>query len=244
MTDTLRMVALLALVVIGLGLRRFFLLRRQVASVGEGLLKLRRLQKDETTYVPLAAGDAFHPLAASEAASVTQQLDALQFRILGDRMEQRAGAPRLGPSRWFAHEGGRVCGWFAVIATQSGALRPVMVFFSESEANEFFTTTRGGASPFLAQPPNLSRELIAWGEGLAMAVERHRAAVARAKGALKTVATVEDATALLQRLRANTRGWREKQSPKELLEADLHTVLNKHYDRLHRAVRQYVEDRL
>src|SRR5690242_10699069 len=88
MTDTLRMVVLLGVVVVGLGTRQWFLMRRHVASVGEGLLKLRRLQKDEPSYVPLTATDAFPPLAAPEAATVTRELERLGFRVLGDRMEQ------------------------------------------------------------------------------------------------------------------------------------------------------------
>jgi hypothetical protein len=54
------------------------------------------------------------------------------------------------------------------------------------------------------------------------------------------VTSADEAIALLQRLRANTREWRRTEDPKKLLVADAQGILGKHYNRFGPAVMELV----
>jgi hypothetical protein len=241
MTDALWLLALLLAALTGLGVQYGFVVRRRVAAVGESLLELRRVLRENPDYVALEAGDAFHPSAAVE--SVTQDLSAHDFTMLGDRMQQRPGSSRRGgPSRWFVGRDGTVCGVFVALVTARGKVLPTLVLTSESDSGEYFITQHGGPRAHLAHPQRLSRERLDWESGVSAAVARHSAAVSRAAGNLVRMASLDNAMALRLRLRTHWCEWRDHQPPEPLLDADLRGVLGKGYDRFARTVGEYVRD--
>jgi len=211
--------------------------RRAAKSLAEGLLTLRRLQNDETAYVPRRPADAVASEAQAAFDAGLADLSAQHMAMLGDFMERRGDRSLHGPLRWFVDPDRTTCGWFAVLPARKGPV-PIMTLFSESSSGAFFYTGRGASSPALAHPPNLTRTMVEWHKGLAAALEQHHASMRAAGGAdsLRKVASADDAMAMLQRLRANTRTWRAKQDPKALITADARGILGNHYERLGPAV--------
>lgn len=213
---------------------------RAIQSLAQGLLNLRRLQTEDTEYVPLSPANSLAPEARTVFDAGLADLAAQNMTTLGDFMERRPDGAVHGPVRWFVDPPGTTCGWFAVVVRKKGPM-PLMTLFSESNSGAFFYTGRGVAAPRLAQPPSLTRKIVDWSAGLGAAMEQHQArpsAGTDGKESLRTVTSAEDAIEMLQRLRLNTRTWRLTQDPTALIEADARAVLGKQYDRFGTAVIQ------
>src|SRR5207247_1460573 len=83
--------------------------------------------------------------------------------------------------------------WFAAVPVKASPrkYRTLMLFFSESDAGQFLTTSRGAPELGLARPPTTHRQFVAWSEGVSRALERHRSlveSVAGAGGSIRRVA--------------------------------------------------------
>ena len=67
--------------------------------------------------------------------------------LLGDQIEEQDDGSPMGTSRWFVDDSGTICGWFGALPVKvkgsAGKYRTLMLFFSESDAGQFLTTSRG-----------------------------------------------------------------------------------------------------
>jgi hypothetical protein len=195
------------------------------------LMRHRSLRK--TYYVPVDTRDPRDHKAQQVFADVSQDLEGAGLKVLGDLLEQNDDGTIAGVVRWFRNDDGSVCGWFG-IATHT----PVMLLFSESAGGDYFITGRGTPGLSLASPPNVHRQIVRWGDGTASALQHHLALVGAQAHDLRRVETVNDATALLARLREGAATWRAEQSQAALLEQDLRAILGDRYDRVAPRVRQ------
>ena len=197
----------------------------QVASLATAIARLRAMAAQEIRYRP-PEGTTIPPDLAGHFEAASQELAREGFRELGDALEEDASGTVAGTTRWFADGSGAVCGWFAVVAGLPAI--PAMMLFSESAAGEFSVTTRGGSNIALVRPPSLHCLALTWETGLAETVRRHRGLLDPGS-TLTRVATLEEATAVLARLRTASARWRAAQPPVTLLEHDLHEILGKRY---------------
>src|SRR5437588_500366 len=131
-----------------------------------------------------------------------------------------------------------VIGAIAAGAARRRKYRTLMLFFSESDAGQFPTTSRGAPELGLARPPTTHRQFVAWSEGVSRALERHRSLVESVAGAgaptrsMRRVATLDDVVGLLARHRTQIAAWRAAQPADALLEADARNILRERYAEL------------
>ncbi len=105
--------------------------------------------------------------------------------------------------------------------------------FSESESGDFFLTGRGAVGRVLARPPAVHRAFYPWNERLARVLECHLLQTVQAptgrKSALRQVEGIDEAVALVARLRETTARWRASQPRKALLEEDVRSLLQERF---------------
>jgi hypothetical protein len=159
-----------------------------------------------------------------ELERVTPALRARDLTILGDAIEELAGQRA---TRWFVDTAGTVFGWLGIIPVR-GRMEPVVALVSASAERSVLTVCAPVATPGLAQPPFVDRAAIRGPLDLAAALSAHRA---RMPDAAVSATTLDEAIAVVDRVRARTIAWREAQAPAELVENDLRAILGKHYPR-------------
>ena len=227
--------AVVALLVASGGLlwwRQYRAFQRQITTLAAAITRMRALAMEDIRYQS-AEGE---PMAADRAdyfRDASQALAQEGFRELGDVLEIEANGSVGGRTRWFVDQSGTVCGWFGVAGGQPGIpLTPAMQIFSESSAGQSWATNRGGSTVSLTKPPFLHVSYMAWDSGLPEQVRQHRQRLGSNRSELTRLATLEDATSLLQRLRASVRQWRAGRPSRQLLEEDLRTLLQDRHDEL------------
>ena len=104
-----------------------------------------------------------------------------------------------------------------------------MVLVSATDAEVYLTRLTSVVDGLLAAPPWAHRLAVPDSRTLSGAIADHRERIASAHG-LVTVKTAEELQAELMRVRARTIAWREAQPPAALLDADLRSMLGRHYD--------------
>ncbi len=234
MTYLIAVLAVILLLVLGYAWYRRTASRRYLETLAGVVRALRRASADEASFRPVTTRDAelLEPHEYFEAT--VRELEAHGLTVLGDLVEGRPDGTAAGVSRWFVDEDRTVCGWFGVIRNQT--INPVMLLFSESDAGSFFATLRGASTLSVAQPPAIHRAHCEWGEGLARQLEYHRAPLSDASkagaAALSRVESLEDAVALVSRLRRSVTSWRAGQNPAVLLDQDVRCVLEDRYEEL------------
>src|SRR6266508_2895405 len=186
--------------------------RRQLESLATAVEAMRRAASQEITY---------RPPNPAEAA-------------LGDVVEEQPGGVVIGTTRWFVDPSRTVTGWFGVVRhRESGAVNPTMMVFSESESGDVFLTGRGAVGRVLARPPAVHRAFYPWNERLARVLECHLLQTVQAptgrKSALRQVEGIDEAVALVARLRETTARWRASQPRKALLEEDVRSLLQERF---------------
>ena len=204
--------------------------RRRLERLASRVAEMRRLATQATRRRPVGPEDARLAAPHDLLEAVERELSEQGLLVLGDLVEERPDGSPAGITRWFVDPGRTVCGWFGVARTrESGAINPIMMLFSEADSGEFFVTGRGASSRTLARPPSVHRTFLGWSDGLARVLEQHRAHVAQgASGggaALRRVERIDEAVALLGRMRESTARWRASQPPAALLEEDVRLVL-------------------
>lgn len=235
--------ALLALFLIGDALRVRLVNRRVFAPVADGIERMRRLAEQEITYRAPGPDEGPGDQAAA-FASATAEIERQQCAVLGDRVEVGPDGAAGGVVRWFTNTDRTVTGWFGVVRNRkTGATKPAMFLFSESESGEFFITGRGTEGPTLARPSMVARQSYAWVEALPAVFEHHRFQTAQARGTLRRFETLDEATALVMRLRTATAAWRRAQPPDELLAADVQAILRGRSDRMKADVIRILRER-
>jgi hypothetical protein len=208
--------------------------RRQLRTLAGAVAQMRRLAGQGFTYRPVIGREAPAGAEGGHFEAATRDLARHALVLLGDRVEQQADGATSGVTRWFADASGELCGWFGVVGRGGkggGMLKPVMMLFSESDADEYFVTGGGAPGLSLAQPPTVHRQDFPWADGVGAFLARHREGAAAASG-LRHVTGIEDAVALVKRLRDHAARWRAAQAPAVLLEGDLRAVLQDRYDDL------------
>ena len=209
--------------------------RKRLGPLVRGIEEMRRMATRDITRRPASPGDlAADVLPSYEAAA--REVREQGLTLLGDLVELYPDGRSAGVTRWFVDGLRTTCGWFGVTRSrEAGAITPAMLLFSESDSGEFFVTTRGGSRTSLAGPPFVHRTHLDWGEGLARVAERHRAEATPGSGgrsALRRVEQLDEAVALLGRLRESGARWRASQPPADLLEADVRSVLQERFSEL------------
>jgi hypothetical protein len=193
---------------------------------------MRQKSLGDARFAPVDARDPRDHRVRRVYADISRELGESGLKALGDVFEERDDGSVGGVVSWFRTDDGLVCGWFGI-----AHYRPVMLLFSESAAGDYYITGRGSPEPSLARPPVVHRAGGEWGEGAPRALQRHRALAGTNASDLHKVATLDDAVALLQRLRTTVAQWRQAQPQEALLEADLRATLGRHYDRFAADVR-------
>ena len=205
---------------------------------------LPRAALDEQRYQPLGADDPRSPRSLLFYEAGSRELGTLDFVVLGEVTEQNSIGKTVGVTRWIAAPDRTACGWFAVLPAGRG-MTPVRFLFSESlTPGTFFITHSGPTSVRVAQPPTIHRTEAPFEHGLAAPAVRHRELIdssGAARDGLRTVESLDEAIALLRRLRVAARGWRLAQPADELLTADLRVILGQRFDQLARDLRPLLE---
>jgi len=150
------------------------------------------------------------------------------MQALGDFVEVPEGREPSGALRGFASPDGTTYGWLARVGPTKAT---VTVLVSATETEVYLTRHTPAAGGMLAAPPWAHRVAVPYSRTIAGAVGDHRERVASAQG-LVTVKTLEDLQAELARVRGMTIAWRQAQPPAALLDADLRSMLGRHYDTL------------
>ncbi|HEV3141507.1 MAG TPA: hypothetical protein VGY57_13365 [Vicinamibacterales bacterium] len=206
----------------------------QIQSLATGIESLRRAATREMRRRSPGPADALTGEQLTLYESSAREMRDAGLTVLGDLIEEMDDGSPYGTSRWFVDAGGTICGWYAAVPVKGspGKFRTLMLFFSEADAGQFMTTSRGAPELGLARPPTTHRQFVPWGEGVARALERHRSLIESVAGkgaAMRTVATLDDAVALLLRHRTHIASWRQGQPADALLEADARNVLRERY---------------
>ena len=215
----------------------------QIRSLATSIERLRRAGTREMRRRTPGPTDALAGELLATYESNTREMRDAGLTILGDQVEEQDDGSPMGTSRWFVDPSGTICGWFAAIPVKAspGKYRTLMLFFSESDAGQFLTTSRGAAEVGLARPPTAHRQFVAWSDGVPRAIERHRSLVESVAGAgasmgltgsMRRVATLDDVIELLARHRTQIAAWRAAQPADALLEADARNVLRERYAEL------------
>ena len=204
---------------------------QRLAGSGERLRRAvaRQMRRRKPGPADALAGD----LLAMYESNSREMRDA-GLTILGDQIEENDDGTPVGTSRWFVDGTGTICGWFGALPVKQtpGKYRTVMLFFSESDGGDFLVTSRGAPELGVARPPTTHRQFVAWSDGIARALERHRSLIESVAGSaptLRRVSSFEDAVALLVRHREHIAAWRAAQPADALLEADVRNVLRERY---------------
>jgi len=150
------------------------------------------------------------------------------MQALGDFVEVPEGREPSGALRGFSDPTGTIYGWMARIGATKAM---VMVLVTATDTDIYLTRLTPAAGGLLSAPPWAHREVVAYQRGVEGALERHRARVAAVTGAMR-VTTVAELQAELARVRGMTIAWRQAQPPAALLDADLRSMLGRHYDTL------------
>ncbi len=217
----------------GLWLWQRYNFRATCERVAGSIESMRRRSLRAVHYVPVDVRDPRGPRAQRVFADATGELEGAGCKVLGDLMEQNDDGSLAGVVRWFRNGDGSVCGWFGIARHT-----PVVLLFSESASGDYFVTGRGSPEQSLARPPNVHRAVVRWGDGMAGALQHHLELVGARADELRRVDTVDDAVALLGRLRSNSATWRAAQPEAALLEADLRSMLSRHYDEFAPGIRR------
>ncbi|HYM25894.1 MAG TPA: hypothetical protein VEU08_21905 [Vicinamibacterales bacterium] len=222
--------------------------RRQIEPLANGLERLRHAATRDVRRRPPGAADAM--TAAQEALyeSNTREMRDAGLSVLGDFIEEQDDGTVMGRSRWFVDGSGTISGWFGAIPVKNapGTFRTLMLFFSETDAGQFVTTSRGTPELGLARPPTTHRQFLPWNDGIPKAIERHRSfveSVGGAGAALRRTSALDDVVALLGRQRAQIAAWRAAQPSEALLEADVRNVLRERYAQLGPEMLDYLRGR-
>jgi hypothetical protein len=200
---------------------RFVRWRRTLARLERHLRQLRDLVMRPMQYRRIDEQGA----DVAELDQLNDVLRANELTVLGDAFEVLAGKRA---TRWFVDPAGTTFGWLGFVTTRAG-MRPIVALISHGAERAVFTLCSPVGAPGLAQPPFVDRVVVAGPLKLGDALTRHRG---RVPVDAQSAATLDDATAAVQRLRAQTITWRDAQAPTELLDQDLRALLGKHYPRL------------
>jgi len=214
--------------------------QKQIESLANGIERLRHAATRDVRRRAPGAADAMPGEQESLYESNTREMRDAGLSVLGDFIEEQDDGTAMGRSRWFVDATGTISGWFGAIPGkpgkgEPGAFRTLMLFFSETEAGHFVTTSRGTPELGLARPPTTHRQFLPWSDGIAKAIEQHRSFVDHVGGAgaaLRRTPTLDDVVALLGRQRAHIAAWRAAQARDALLEADVRNVLRERYAEL------------
>ncbi len=217
--------------------------RRALARLAAGVNRMRAMAALESKYHPVPDAQAADSPLAKYYVDETAEIQNCHCHLLGDLAEERTDGSLTPPTRWFVDDTGTICGWFGVVEGRLGApVREVVSVFSEGPGGVFYTTNRGGATMGTADPPDHHRAQCAWSDGLARQLEIQRTQVpADARATLTHVATADEATALLGRLRKSKADWRAKQPADALLDLDLRHILQDRYETLGPALLAYMK---
>jgi type II secretory pathway pseudopilin PulG len=226
-------VALVLLIAVA-GLRTRSRNRRQLESLATAVEAMRRTATQEITYRPPTPAEAALGDDRGLFEAAQRELDEQRLTVLGDLVEEQPGGVVIGTTRWFVDASRTVTGWFGVVRhRESGAINPTMMVFSESESGDFFLTGRGAVGRVLARPQAVHRAFYPWNEGLARVLQYHVSQTAQAssggRSALRRVEEIDEAVALLGRLRETGARWRASQPRKALLEEDVRSLLQERF---------------
>jgi len=203
------------------------LFRRQKAlkSLEDNIRKLRTLAVRAVSYRPLGDGDDEARKILSGLDKGTDELKQLGCTILGDYIEESI-AVKL-PTRWFVDADHTTFGWIAMAPTPLGLRDVAMMMTGGERAAITLCTPR--AAPGLTQPPHVDRVVREGFLDLKAALAEH---AARKPADAKKIASIDDAFAVVEDVRARTATWREAQPSDALLDQDLRSVLGRHYEKL------------
>jgi hypothetical protein len=173
--------------------------------------------------------DASHPEAVKVAAlhdEAMRDLIPLGFRSLGPVCETLKDG-KIIVFRIFAHVDGITCGWLGLLPRKSGP-RLMVFLVTEMAGPSYCTSSLGGSGLSLARAPHVHHVDYDTKVGVVEMTQDH----ARRSHALSSeqttpagVTTVSGSIALMERLHDGEESWRASCDSRELLRADLTSVL-------------------
>ena len=213
MTGFVVMATLLAIVSIS----SHFRTKARIASLEAAIRKLRALSVSPVEYTrDDGAGAALDDLDSVLAASGLTKL--------GDAREGREGLPM----RWFVDADRTTIGWVGIAPHAGGSVR-IGMLMSANAQRFVMTASSPRPAPSLSRAPFSDREVLVGPLDLAAALATHHK---RRPDDADRIETLEEAFAMVERVRARSAAWRESQPQEQLLEDDLKSVLGRHYERL------------
>ncbi|MFN8653768.1 MAG: hypothetical protein U0133_17815 [Gemmatimonadales bacterium] len=212
-----------------------------IGRLTDSITRLRAIVARPTRRRPAAAS---HPVLQRRAAQYEQFARDLASDggvVLGDSEEIQPDGSSAGVTRWFRDRTGQVTGWYAVVEHPSATI-PAMYILSELVPTTFFVTHQSTVNRVVAAPPTVVREHLAPGQPVQAVLALHRQRLPAGANAL-TVGTIEEAQAMVDRLRSHIQEWRTRQDQDQLIDLDLRSVLGAQYDRVGPAVARRIRQR-
>jgi hypothetical protein len=205
----------------------------RAAPLAEAYLLKRAAALQLTAYRPFAPQDAPLEQEASILAPTRELLSALGFQELGRSVRLPPDGSPQSLVYWYCDQAATTCAWLSAALLPGAANRsPGTLLYSETSTGSYLLTGHGVPAQSLAIPAFLDRSIVGPDVTLPGAITAHKARLADSpSGALplSPVRSVDDAVALVTRLRLAEIAWRRQQPAAALLDADLRTVLGRTY---------------
>jgi hypothetical protein len=195
----------------------------ELAPIRKSVDNLRAAAANHRPPDPLEPSNPAVRAVAKDYDQAMKKLAPLGFNSLGDAGD-RLQDGSIGVSRWFGHSDGTICGWLGFLS--NGQL--VVVLLTEASGPAYCISLRGATAMSLARPPNISAAHHKMSASLAAVVRRHRELVGSLTAAgmsLTAATTLGEAMDVFERLHQNRATWRASRHEKDLLLADLNSIL-------------------
>jgi hypothetical protein len=197
---------------------------REARANAEAVSPYRTRAEDET--------EVLDYLRATDATC--EALRRLDFQSLGDLMIAWSGRAPSGAARILVDGPGTTIAILMVMLDRIG----VVTRLTSYDDHSVFTTWLG-SRPNLATPPFVKRQESSG--SLEELVAKHRSFIGQS---LHRVSSLEDASREAAEAHERARRWRAEQPPDDLLDADLRSILGKHYERHGKMWARKLRDRL
>ncbi len=205
-----------------------------VGRLAESITRLRAIVSRPTNRRPAPADHPVLQRRAPQYEQFARDLASDGGVLLGDLEELNPDGSSAGVTRWFHDRTGQVAGWYAVVEHPSAVL-PAMYLVTELVPTSFVVTHQSLVNRVVAAPPTILREHLQPGQPVQAVLALHRQRLPEGATTVP-VATLDEAKASVDRLRAHIQEWRKLQDQDQLIDRDLRQVLGAQYDRVGPAV--------
>jgi hypothetical protein len=201
--------------------------RARLAVLAEQIRQLRHNASEPINYSRAPVGELDKTLGP-----LTNEVEKLGFRVLGDYVENSTLDKGTRRMRWIVDGASTTFGWLAPFEVDRQ--RHLVAVLMSHELDQQTITARQPASSMLSRPPFVDIVTVAVATSMTETYARHRkrARLDDPERAFVPVKTFEEVEHELARMRDKVTAWRRSQPADELLEADLKSLLGSQYAKL------------